>query len=150
MAKTMTDVLISVVWVIILIFVAFEDLRNFQIRNEAVVALVVLFLLRAAIGGRYWEAFSHSAFAAVMFGVLLFMYSRGLLGGGDVKLLGAAFLWLGISQSFLFSLFFLAFTITYGLFAKLGLVPKRAVAAGTKIPLGPCIAAAWFAAHILG
>jgi prepilin peptidase CpaA len=105
--------------------------------------LTVLFLLRAALGGRYAEALSHAGFAAVMFAVFVFIYIRGLLGGGDVKLLGVAFLWLGTETSFLFSLFFLAFTILYALLAKLGAVPKRMVLAQAKIPFGPCIGAAW-------
>lgn len=127
----------------------FDDLRNFRIRNEAVAALVGLFLLRAALRGQYQEAFSHAVFAAVMFAVFLFMYARGLLGGGDVKLLGAAFLWLGIETAFVFSLFLLAFTILYALLAKLGAVPKRRMAARTKIPFGPCIGAAWLVTSIL-
>ena len=139
----MTDGLIRVALAAILIFVAFDDLRNFQIRNEAVAALVVLFLLKAALGGRYWEAFSHAVFAAAILGAFLFMYAKELLGGGDVKLLGAAFLWLGMDNSFLFSLFLLAFTIVYALLAKFGSVPTRTIAAGTKIPFGTCIGAAW-------
>ena len=106
-------------------------------------------MLRAALGGQYQEAFSHAVFAAVMFAAFLFMYARGLLGGGDVKLLGAAFLWLGIDNSFVFSLVLLAFTILYVLIAKLGAVPKRMVAARTKIPFGPCIGAAWLVTLML-
>jgi prepilin peptidase CpaA len=145
----MTEVLIRVALGAILVFVIFDDLRNFQIRNEAVAALAVLFLLRAALGGQYWEAWSHAVFAAVMFSVFLLMYARGLLGGGDVKLLGAAFLWLGMDNSFVFSLFLLAFTILYVILAKLGAVPKRMAAARTKIPFGPCIGAAWLVTLIL-
>jgi prepilin peptidase CpaA len=129
--------------------VIFDDLRNLRIRNEAVAALTVLFLLRAAVGGQYQEALRHAVFAAVMFAVFLLMYARGLLGGGDVKLLGAAFLWLGIEHSFVFLLFLLAFTILYALLAKLGAVPKRMVAARTKIPFGPCIGGAWLVMLIL-
>lgn len=143
----MIEALTHVALAAILIFVILDDLRNYRIRNEAVAALTVLFLLRTALRGRYQEALSHVAFAAVMFAVLLLMYglmnARGRMGGGDVKLLGAAFLWLGIEHSFDFSLFLIAFTLAYALLAKLGSVPRQMVAARTKIPFGPCISAAW-------
>jgi prepilin peptidase CpaA len=143
----MIEALILVALAAILIFVILDDLRNYRIRNEAVAALAVLFLLRTALRGRYQEAMSHAAFAAVMFVVLLLMYvlmnARGRMGGGDVKLLGAAFLWLGIEHAFVFSLFLIAFTLAYALLAKLGGVPRKMVAARTTIPFGPCISAAW-------
>ncbi|MCI0600624.1 MAG: prepilin peptidase [Beijerinckiaceae bacterium] len=139
----MTELLIRIALAAILIFVILDDLRNYRIRNEAVAALILLFLLRAILMGQFAEALSHAVFAAVMFAVLLLAYSRGFLGGGDVKLLGAAFLWLGMENSFLFSIFLLAFTILYVLLAKLGTVPKRMVSARTKIPFGPCIGGAW-------
>jgi Flp pilus assembly protein protease CpaA len=71
-----------------------------------------------------------------MFAVLLLMYvlmnARGRMGGGDVKLLGAAFLWLGIENAFAFSPFLIAFTLAYALLAKLGGVPRQMVAARTN------------------
>lgn len=143
----MNEMLVRIALATILIFVIVDDLRNFRVRNEAVAALAVLFLLRAALSGRYAEALSHAGFAAVMFAVLLLMYvlinARGRMGGGDVKLLGAAFLWLGIENAFVFSLFLIAFTLAYVLLAKLGGVPRQMEAARTKIPFGPCIGAAW-------
>lgn len=148
-AKPMNEMLIRIALAAILIFVIVDDLRNFRVRNEAVAALSVLFLLRAALSGQYAEALSHAVFAAVMFAVFVLIYTRGLLGGGDVKLLGVVFLWLGIENSFVFSLFLLAFTISYSLLAKLGVVPKRMVSARAKIPFGPCIGAAWLVTLIL-
>jgi Flp pilus assembly protein protease CpaA len=148
----MIEALILVALAAILIFVIRDDLRNYRIRNEAVAALAVLFLLRTALRGRYQEALSHAAFAAVMFAVLLLMYAlmdaKSRMGGGDAKLLGAAFLWLGIENAFVFSLFLIAFTFAYALLAKLGGVPRKIVAARTKIPFGPCIGAAWLATLI--
>jgi prepilin peptidase CpaA len=143
----MIEALILVALAVILTFVILDDLRNYRIRNEAVAALAVLFLLRTALRGGYQEALSHAAFAAVMFAVLLLMYvlmnASGRMGGGDVKLLGAAFLWLGMENAFVFSLFLIAFTLAYALLANLGGVPRQMVAARTNIPFGPCISAAW-------
>jgi len=143
----MIEALIHFALAAILIFVIIDDLRNYRIQNEAVAALAVLFLLRTALRGCYQEALAHAAFAAVMFAVLLLMYvlmnARGRMGGGDVKLLGAAFLWLGIENSFVFLLFLIAFTLAYALLAKFGSVPRQMITARTKIPFGPCIGAAW-------
>ncbi|MCI0466160.1 MAG: prepilin peptidase [Beijerinckiaceae bacterium] len=127
-----------------------DDLRNYRIRNEAVAALVVLYLLKIILLGQFAEASYHAIFAALMFLGLLAAYARGLLGGGDVKLLGAAFLWLGLDSSLLFSLFLIAFTLMYAALAKLGAVPKRMVAEKTKIPFGPCIGSAWIATVLAG
>jgi prepilin peptidase CpaA len=143
LVETMTEVFMRSALAAILLFVIFDDLRNFRIRNEAIAALAILYVLRVALSGQYQEAVLHISFAALMFAVILIMYARGLMGGGDVKLLGVAFLWLGIENSFLFSLFLIAFTISYALLAKLGAVPNQIISAGTKIPFGPSIGAAW-------
>jgi len=138
-----TDVFICAALAIVLIFVIVDDLQNYRIRNEAIATLVFLFLLRTALKDQYWEAYSHIIFAAILFAIFLLMYARGLMGGGDVKLLGAAFLWLGRENAFVFSLLLLVLTILYTLLAKLGVVPKRMIVAGAKIPFGPCIGASW-------
>jgi prepilin peptidase CpaA len=145
----MPQIAIRIALAAILVYVVADDLRNFRIRNEAVAALFVLFLLRTALEGRYAEAWSHAIFAAIMFAAFLFAYARSLLGGGDVKLLGVAFLWLGLEDSFLFSPLLLGFTLLYALLAKLEAVPKRMVFARAKIPFGPCIGAAWIVTLIL-
>jgi len=145
----MIELPIHIALAAILVYVILDDFRNLRIRNEAVAALIVLYVLKEAIGGRYGEAVSHAAFAAVLFVLLLLFYARNLLGGGDVKLLVAAFLWLGIENSFLFSLLLLTFSVLYWLLAMLGAVSKRKVTARTRIPFGPSIAAAWLTTLII-
>jgi prepilin peptidase CpaA len=144
----MIEAVILVALAAILIFVIVDDLRNFRIRNEAVAALAALFVLQTVLRGQYHEAALHAAFAAVMFAVVLLMYARGHMGGGDVKLLVIAFLWLGIEKSFVFSLVLVGFAIAYALLAKLGSVPKQMIASRTKVPFGPCIGAAWLVTAI--
>ena len=76
---------------------AFEDLRKLVIPNAVVVALCALWPLHLATGPGFTLAGSLNAVGcaiAVFFcGALLF--SRGVIGGGDVKLLAAATLWAG-------------------------------------------------------
>lgn len=76
---------------------AFEDLRRLVIPNAIVVGLCILWPLHLAAGPGFTLAGGLSAagcaMAVFLSGALLF--SRGLLGGGDVKLLAAAALWAG-------------------------------------------------------
>jgi prepilin peptidase CpaA len=76
---------------------AFEDLRKLIIPNAVVVGLCALWPLHLATGPGFTLAGSLNAVGcamAVFFcGALLF--SRGVIGGGDVKLLAAATLWAG-------------------------------------------------------
>ena len=76
---------------------AFEDFRRLVIPNGVVIGLCVLwpFQLAAAPGASLITGMAAigCGFAVFFAGALLF--SRGLIGGGDVKLLAAATLWAG-------------------------------------------------------
>jgi prepilin peptidase CpaA len=76
---------------------AFEDLRRLVIPNAVIAGLCVLWPLHLAAEPGIAPA---AAFAAAGCGLAVFvagalLYSRGLVGGGDVKLLAAATLWAG-------------------------------------------------------
>ena len=79
----------------------------------------------------------------ILFAVLLFLYSRGWMGGGDVKLLVAAFLWLGPSKASIFVAALTVFATLYGTAAKFMLVPAKYAGSQTKVPYAPSIALAW-------
>lgn len=145
----MVEVMILAVLAAVLAFVVQDDLRNYRIRNEAVLALLVLFLASVALAGTTREALAHAAFAAAITAILLVSYQMGAMGGGDVKLLAVAFLWLGLEHSFVFSLLLLGFTLGYAALGKLGILPRKLVASRPKIPFAPCIAAAWLLTTIL-
>jgi prepilin peptidase CpaA len=76
---------------------AVEDLRRLVIPNPIVVGLCVLWPLHLAAAPSFTLAGSGGAAACAvavfLAGALLF--SHGLMGGGDVKLLAAATLWAG-------------------------------------------------------
>lgn len=126
----------------ILLFAIVDDLRNYRVLNEVIIALIVLFIADAAAQGHYREAVVHALLAAVLFAVILVMYARGWMGGGDAKLLGAAFLWLETSEQSVFAVLFAALTLAYVAAAKFGLAPSRGKSK-IAIPLAPCIAGAW-------
>ena len=87
-----------------LLFIAINDLRHYTIRNAHIGILAGLFVAYALISGRWTTAYWNVALALLMFVVLLFVYTRGGLGGGDVKILTVAFLWTGPTCALLFSI----------------------------------------------
>jgi prepilin peptidase CpaA len=138
---------------------AFEDLRRLVIPNGLILALCVLWPLHLALAPKLTlgaGGLATGCAAAVFFaGALLF--SRGLIGGGDVKLLTAATLWAGpaatpallIWTGLLGGLLSLAFLTPLGvqIAAARPLVPGSASAAANgahrvAVPYGVAIAAA--------
>ena len=70
------------------------DVRAFEIPDELSIALVVLALVYGALTpGFAW--ISHIAAPALVFAVGLLLFARGLMGGGDIKLLTALAAWTG-------------------------------------------------------
>lgn len=126
----------------ILFYIIFDDIRNYKIRNQAILALVGLFFLQTVMEGDYRAAGIQLLIALFLFLILLVPYSLGLFGGGDVKLLGAALLWLGDSERMIFAFLFLLLTLIYMLAAKSGLAPSRGKTM-VFMPFAPSIAGAW-------
>src|SRR5690349_2297373 len=79
----------------VLFYAAFTDLRHFKISNELVAVLAALFFVHSFISGR-WINLHWNLLVAVCVSVLLFIgYAKNALGGGDVKMLTVAALWVG-------------------------------------------------------
>jgi prepilin peptidase CpaA len=76
---------------------AVEDIRRLIIPNALVLGLCVLWPLHVATAPMLTLAAAGTAvlYAAAIFLAGAFLFSRGLVGGGDVKLLAAATLWAG-------------------------------------------------------
>jgi prepilin peptidase CpaA len=77
---------------------AFEDCRRLVIPNALVLALVLLWPFELILGRGPIAALSLLAALGCALLVLVVggaLFSRGLIGGGDVKLLAAAALWAG-------------------------------------------------------
>lgn len=134
-----------------LFWVAFTDFRQFKIRNELVLVLVGLFLLHSVVSGRWIEIHWHIGLAAVMLAGMLYYYSQGLMGGGDVKLLAVAFLWTGPWAALPFAILLLIFVGVHVLAARVGwAVVQRNEMGKQRIPLAPAIAAALIGTFMLG
>lgn len=138
----MIELLILVALVATLGFTIMDDLRNYTIRNEAILILLALFAANVITHGNYAQLVGQLAIAALIFVALLFIYSRGLMGGGDVKLLAAAFLWMSRGEATTFALMMSLLVLIYYAAAKLKLAPSRGKSR-VFIPFAPCIAGAW-------
>jgi prepilin peptidase CpaA len=133
---------------------AWSDLRSFSIPNRLILILLAGFppaALLNSLTAANW--LSHLSAAMTLFAAGAGLFTLGLWGGGDAKLLPMAGLWLGWQP---LPRFLLVISMTGGLLALLALA-LRAVPAGRRhflaagqIPYGVAIAAAgldgWLAA----
>lgn len=85
-------------WGAVLVFLAAagRDLGWRLVDNRLVVILLLLWGAQAASTGTEWTAILlHMAIGLLAFGITLALYLPGWMGGGDVKLAAAVFLWAG-------------------------------------------------------
>lgn len=120
-----------------LVLIAIGDLRGWKIRNAANLALAATYVGFALFVSDVWTLAAHAAFALVMFALMLFPFSRGWLGGGDVKFLAAAFLWTGLECASTFSLALLPPMLVYLALIRLQLVPVKREGRLNRVPFGP-------------
>ena len=110
---------------------AFEDLRRLIIPNGLVLGLCALWPLHVATAPMLTLAAAGTAAlcAAAVFIVGALLFSRGLIGGGDVKLLAVATLWAGPTATV--SLLILT-SLLGGLLCLLLLTPVGALIAAAR------------------
>jgi prepilin peptidase CpaA len=127
----------------VLFYAALADLKHYKISNELILALAVLYFVHAGGTGQWMSIPRNGSFAIAIFVVLLWFYSRDWIGGGDVKILTVAFLWVGIDCAFLFSILLVVFTTLHVVGTKLGFATvNRQVCDGKeRIPFAPSVAA---------
>jgi prepilin peptidase CpaA len=127
----------------LMLIAAIEDLRRLVIPNPVVLALCVLWPLQLASAPVVSAAAAGGAAlcAAAVFAGGALLFSRGLIGGGDVKLLAAAALWAGPSSTpaLLIATAVLGGLLTLALLSPLALravfAPAAAVDAAKRMPV---------------
>jgi prepilin peptidase CpaA len=144
--------IVLVVTAAVLLYAAHNDFRRYKIRNELIIALAILFFVHSLVSGRWSGVYWNIAFAVLMFAVMLPLYARHLMGGGDVKLLSVAFLWVGLDCAMLFAVLMLVFAGAHALAARLGWVgvARAEDDVRPRIPFAPAIAAALIGVFMLG
>jgi prepilin peptidase CpaA len=140
---------VLVITAAVLFYMAWTDMWQNKIRNELILVLAGLFVIHAVLSGRWIEMYWNFAVAFLVFLMLLIFYRRKALGGGDVKLLTVAFLWVGYSCMLPFAIFLLLFTLIHAILAKSGLV-KTVGIDRKRIPFAPTVAAALIGTFMLG
>ncbi len=160
-AETSLQTLILVLGIAIFALVAYGDVRRRRIPNALAVAIGALGLVRMILAGDP-SAFLHTlAAGAAVFAAAFLLFWRGLVGGGDVKLLTAASLLVGYHDllSFLLLMSLSGAVVSIAVVAanklapsldKLGLrpiprpvtVPVSRQSARLSVPYGVAIAAA--------
>ena len=142
--------LVLVITAAVLFYVALTDFKQFKIRNELILVLAGLFVVHALLSGRWVSAHWNLAFAALMFGVMLYFYAQNWMGGGDVKILTVGFLWIGFGCALPFAVLLALFAAMHVAAAKLGWVEVQQLGDRKRIPLAPSVAAALILCFILG
>jgi prepilin peptidase CpaA len=151
MSNADLELVVFVVTALVLLYVAFIDLRRFQIRNELILALIGLWLVDIAITARWSSAYWNVGFAALMLIFMAYFYHRQWMGGGDVKLAAVAFLWTGVDCALVFALLLLGFAIIHTAAAKFGWLKVRHADDGSiRIAFAPSMAAALIGVFVLG
>jgi prepilin peptidase CpaA len=136
--------------VMVLCYIGYTDFRTFKIRNESLILLLGLYAAYALLTRSTFEILSNVLFGIVIFAILLFFYARKLIGGGDVKLLSIACLWVGVHCALLFSIALLAFISLHVAAAGMGWVGTNSIEGRRGIPYAPSIAGAIIAVIMLG
>lgn len=143
---------ILVVTAAVLFHAAWTDLKQFEIRNELIAVLAGLFVLHAVLSGRWPGIPRNVVLAVLVLAAMLYFYAQGLMGGGDVKLLTVAFLWVGIDCALPFAFLLSLLATCHALAGKLGWVEVRHEGEDkrARIAFAPSVAAALIGMFALG
>jgi prepilin peptidase CpaA len=135
----------------VLFYAAFTDFKHYKIGNEIILVLAGLFILYVFIMGSWAMLAWNFGFAAAAFLIMLFFYSMRLMGGGDLKLLTVALLWVGPFCAAPFAVFLLVFSSIHTFAAKLKFVETRLEGERKEaIPFAPSIAGALISIFLVG
>ena len=149
------------VFPIAMAFAAAMDLLTMTIPNRISLVLIAAFIVAVPFSDITWMdlALKHVAIGAAVLAIGIGLYSMGLMGGGDVKLMASASLWLGYDHlaSFYFGVSLLGGILAIAVLVYRSTVPEAAVATtawaarlhkkGGGIPYGIAIAGAALAVY---
>ena len=127
---------IQLLFALCLVLAAVEDAWRLRISNLFSLLLVALFAAAAAAQSFDVDWLGHLGAAALVFVGGLFMFARGWLGGGDVKLWTVLALWVGFDR---LAPFMLAVVAAGGVLALLLVAVRRTLPVpadgGSRTPL---------------
>src|SRR5215475_8054803 len=143
---------VLVITAAVLFYAALTDLKHYKIRNDVVLVLALLFFVHAFVSGRLATIPWNVGFSTLILLVLVYLYSRNWVGGGDVKLLTVALLWVGLDCALPFAVLLLISATIRTLAAKIGWADTQRLTGDDRrrIPFAPSIAAALIGIFLLG
>ena len=141
---------IEVALVAVLFYVGFTDFRTFKIKNNLVLLLLVLYVFFALVARTPSEILSDLILSGIIFVALVWFYTKGAIGGGDVKLVAIACLWTGPHCALLFSVILLVLIGLHVFAAWMGWAATKPKAGRFAIPYAPSVAGALIATTLLG
>ncbi len=133
---------IDIAAVAVLLYVGFNDFRTFKIRNDVLLLLVFLYVLLAIVSRSPIEVVENVILAIFIFAILLWFFAQKVIGGGDVKLVSVACLWVGVHYALLFSALLLVLLLLHLGAVGLGWVNTKAMGNRYAIPYAPSVAGA--------
>jgi len=90
MEEMVLQLIVLLLGAAIFVIAAYSDIRTRRIPNELIAALFVLAAIRIALDGNPTSAIYTLEATTTLFVATFLLFWRGLLGGGDVKLMVAA------------------------------------------------------------
>ncbi|ELW9445718.1 prepilin peptidase [Burkholderia cenocepacia] len=86
---------------LVLMSLVLQDMRTRRLSNRTVLAFAMLYFVAAALAREgFVQLAAHAATAAAMLLLFAGLHRAGWIGGGDVKLAAAVFLWAGPALAF--------------------------------------------------
>lgn len=111
---------------------------------------IFLYILYAVAARSLQELLASLTLGIAVFGVLLLFYRRGVVGGGDVKLLPVACLWIGGRCVLLFAILLLVLIVLHVFAVKLGWARSTTMRQRAAIAYAPAIAGALIGSILVG
>lgn len=149
LVTTLASLIAAMLFLAAMLYATISDLRTRRIPNWIIIALVVAYLpLAVAAGHEPVDMVTDLAVAGLVFALGLYCFSRGWIGGGDVKLGAVCVLWLGATLALPYVLLTAIFGALFALAAVIGMrVMRRAGRTGVSLrdgglPYGPGMACA--------
>lgn len=134
----------------VIFYAGFTDFRSFKIRNNVLLLLLLLYVLFALVARTWPEILSNVIFSTIMSAVLVLFYTRGVIGGGDVKLIAIVCLWIGVHCALLFAILLPLFVALHVFAAWLGWADTKPMAGRFAIPYAPSVAGALIVTVMFG
>ena len=119
---TLASMVAAMLFLLAMIYVTISDLRTRRIPNWLVIVLGLAYLPLAWIAGHSAPDIAiNIGVGAVVFAVGVFLFARGWIGGGDVKLAAVSVMWLGAGLALPYVLLTSIFGAGFALAGLLGL-----------------------------